>query len=165
MTGLMIGRTPEYLGKTVGPREVKLVGLYIVIGPVVILALTALAVVTSAGTAALSTNHGAHGFTTILFAYASCFANNGQTFGGLSADAPFYHVTTLIAMLAGRFGLAIPALALAGRFANQGRRWLDVCHGAGRRPLPDRCAELSAGTGLGLDCRASAIVVLTQSAQ
>ena len=126
VTGLMIGRTPEYLGKTVGPREVKLVGLYIVIGPVVILALTALAVVTSAGTAALSTNHGAHGFTTILFAYASCFVNNGQTFGGLSADAPFYHVTTLIAMLAGRFGLAIPALALAGRFANQGRRAISL---------------------------------------
>ncbi|MBV8656218.1 MAG: potassium-transporting ATPase subunit KdpA [Burkholderiales bacterium] len=122
VTGLMIGRTPEYLGKTLGPAEIKLVGIYTVIAPAVILPLTALAVVADAGLAGLGTNHGAHGFTTILFAYTSCFANNGQTFSGLVADSPFYHVTTIIAMLAGRFGLAIPALALAGHFAQQGHR-------------------------------------------
>ena len=120
--GLMIGRTPEYLGKTVGMVEAKWIGLHTIISPAVILPLSALAMTTNAGLAGLSTNHGAHGYTTLLFAFTSCFANNGQTFGGLSADAPFFHVTTVIAMLAGRYGLAVPVLALAGRFAQQGHR-------------------------------------------
>lgn len=67
----------------------------------------------------MTTNLGPHGLTTILFAYASCFANNGQAFGGLSANTIFYNVTTAVAMMAGRFGLAIPALAFAGLFARQ----------------------------------------------
>ncbi|MBV8657400.1 MAG: potassium-transporting ATPase subunit KdpA [Burkholderiales bacterium] len=122
ITGLMIGRTPEYLGKTLGPAELKLIGLYTVIGPGVVLILTAIAVVTPAGLAALTTNGGPHGFTGILFAYTTCFANNGQSFAGMTVDSPFYHVTTIIAMLAGRFGLAVPALALAASVARQGRR-------------------------------------------
>ncbi|MBV8123938.1 MAG: potassium-transporting ATPase subunit KdpA [Pelomonas sp.] len=122
VSGLMIGRTPEYLGKTVGPAEMKWIGLHTIVAPAIILPLAALAMMTAAGKAGLSTNNGSHGFTTLLFAYTSCFANNGQTFGGLSADTPFFHVTTVVAMLAGRFGLAIPVLALAGRFAQQGRR-------------------------------------------
>ena len=72
-----------------------------------------------AGLAGLVTNKGAHGFTEILFAYASANANNGQNFAGLNANSPFYNLTTAITMLVGRFGLAIPALALAGLFAVQ----------------------------------------------
>ena len=122
ITGLMIGRTPEYLGKTLGPDEARLIGLYTIIAPLVILTLSSVALVTGGGRAGLSTNSGAHGLTSILFAYASCFANNGMSFGGMSVATPFYHVTTAIAMLAGRFGLALPALALAGHFARQGHR-------------------------------------------
>jgi K+-transporting ATPase ATPase A chain len=85
----------------------------------VVLVLTAIAVVTDAGRAGLVTNSGPRGFTEILFAYASCTANNGQTMAGLNANSLFYNGTTVIAMLAGRYGLATLALALAGRFAAQ----------------------------------------------
>jgi K+-transporting ATPase ATPase A chain len=121
ITGLMIGRTPSFLGKRLGPGEVKLILLYALCAPVVILMLTAVAVTTSAGIAGLTTNVGAHGFTEILFAYASSFANNGQSFAGLSANSPFYNVTTALAMMAGRFLLAISALALGGRLASAPR--------------------------------------------
>jgi K+-transporting ATPase ATPase A chain len=121
LAGLMIGRTPEYLGKKIGPAENKMIVIYAVVAPLALLPLTALAVVTRAGLAGLTTNGGAHGFTEILFAYASSFANNGQTFAGLSANSAFYNLTTAAAMLAGRFGLAVPALALAGLVAAQGR--------------------------------------------
>jgi K+-transporting ATPase ATPase A chain len=119
LAGLMIGRTPEYLGKKIGPIETKMVALYALAGPVTILALTAIAISTKAGLAALTTNQGPHGLTEILFAFASCFANNGQAFASLSANTPFYNVLTAIAMMAGRFGLAIPALTFAGLFAQQ----------------------------------------------
>jgi K+-transporting ATPase ATPase A chain len=122
VAGLMVGRTPEYLGKVLGPREMKLVTLYTIAMPAFVLVLTALALVTKPGLDGLTTNDGPHGFTEIFYAYTSCFANNGQTFGGLSANSPFYNITTAIAMMAGRFGLAIPALALAGLLARQGRR-------------------------------------------
>lgn len=122
ITGLMVGRTPEYLGKRIGPAETKLIVVYTLLAPLALLAFTALAVVTDAGRAGLTTNDGAHGFTAILFAYTSAMANNGQNFAGLSANSPFYNVTTALAMLVGRFGLAIPALALAGLFARQPRR-------------------------------------------
>src|ERR1700734_4286850 len=88
--------------------------------PVVILSLTAIAISTKAGLAGLTTNSGPHGLSEILFAYSSCFANNGQSFAGLSANSVFYNLTTALAMMAGRFGLAIPALACAGLFARQG---------------------------------------------
>jgi K+-transporting ATPase ATPase A chain len=119
MAGLMIGRSPEYLGKLIGPREIKLIMLYTLAQPITLMALTAVAVVTRWGLAGLTTNSGPHGFTEILYAYASSFTNNGQNFAGLSSNSPFYNVTTAIAMMAGRFGLAIPALALAGLFAAQ----------------------------------------------
>ena len=120
--GLMIGRTPEYLGKQVTVPEMKLIGLYTVIAPLTILPLAALAMVTDAGLAGLTTNKGAHGLSEILVAYTTSMANNGQNFAGLSANTPFYNVTTALAMMAGRFGLAIPALALAGLFAQQARK-------------------------------------------
>ncbi|HXX41972.1 MAG TPA: potassium-transporting ATPase subunit KdpA [Chthoniobacterales bacterium] len=120
--GLMIGRTPEHLGKRIGVSEMKIIALYSLVCPAVVLALTSMAVVTRPGLAGLTTNSGAHGFTEILFAYASAFANNGQNMAGLSANNIFYNLTTTVAMLAGRFLLSILALALAGRFAAMGHR-------------------------------------------
>jgi K+-transporting ATPase ATPase A chain len=121
MGGLMIGRTPEYLGKTIKTAEAKLVAWYTVLTPLVVSLLTAWAVAIGAGRAGLVTNDGSRGFTEILFAYASCMANNGQTMAGLNANSPFYNLTTAVAMAAGRFGLAALALALAGRLAAQAR--------------------------------------------
>ena len=120
--GLMIGRTPEYLGKKITAAETRLIILYSLLTPVVVLMLTGVALTTNAGRAGLVTNSGTRGFTEVLFAYASCMANNGQNLAGLNANSVFYNVTTAVAMLAGRFGLAALALALAGRFAAQ-RRW------------------------------------------
>jgi potassium-transporting ATPase potassium-binding subunit len=120
--GLMIGRTPDHLGKQIGPPEMKIIALYTLVAPVTILALTAIAVVTKAGLAGLTVDTAAHGFTEILFAYTSCFANNGQTMASLNANNLFYNMTTTVAMLAGRYALAILALALAGRFAAMPRR-------------------------------------------
>src|SRR5215472_13843185 len=86
------------------------------------MSLTAVAAVSQSGLAGLSTNTGPHGFTEILYAYTSCIANNGQNFAGLSANTPFFNISTVLAMMVGRFGLAVPALALAGRFAQQRSR-------------------------------------------
>jgi potassium-transporting ATPase potassium-binding subunit len=122
MGGLMIGRTPEYLGKTIKTAEAKLIAWYTLLTPLVVSVLTAWAVATAAGRAGLVTNDGSHGFTEVLFAYASCMANNGQTMAGLNANSLFYNLTTAVAMAAGRFGLAALAVALAGRFAAQTRK-------------------------------------------
>src|SRR5262245_33982556 len=122
VTGLMVGRTPEYVGKRIGEHEVKLIAVYTLIGPAGVLLLAALASVTSAGLAGLTTNSGAHGLTEILYTYTSSFGNNGQTFAGLSANSTFYNVTTAVVMLFGRFGLAIPALLVAQRVALQPTR-------------------------------------------
>ncbi len=122
LTGLMIGRTPEYLGKRIEPSEMKLLAIYTLLGPIAVLLSASVAVATAAGLAGLTTNSGAHGLTEILNAYASSMANNGQTFAGLSGNSPFYNTTTAVTMLIGRFGLAIPAVALAGLFAKQTRR-------------------------------------------
>ena len=119
LAGLMVGRTPEYLGKKIGAAENKMIMLYALAAPLFILPLTAIAVTARAGLAGLTTNGGPHGFSEIVFAYASSFANNGQSFAGLSANTPFYNFTTAIAMMAGRFGLAIPALGLAALFGRQ----------------------------------------------
>jgi K+-transporting ATPase ATPase A chain len=122
VTGLMIGRTPEFLGKRLGAAEMKIIALYMLVGPAAVLFPAAIAVMTKAGLAGLTTNHGPHGLTEILFAFASSTANNGQTMAGLSANSTFYNVATAAAMWLGRFGLAVPALALAGRLAGQKRR-------------------------------------------
>ena len=122
ITGLMIGRTPEYMGKQLGPTEVKLIMLYSLAAPAAILVFTAIALITSAGLTGLTTNSGTHGLTEVLYAYTSAFGNNGQSMAGLSANAPFYNATTGVAMLAGRFCLVIPALALAGQLARARRR-------------------------------------------
>src|SRR5664280_1112808 len=119
LAGLMVGRTPEYLGKKIGSAENKMIMLYALAAPLFVLPLTAIAVSTRVGLSGLTTNVGLHGFTEILFAYTSCLANNGQNFAGLSANTPFYNLTTAFAMMVGRFGLAIPALALAALFGRQ----------------------------------------------
>ncbi|HLW64161.1 MAG TPA: potassium-transporting ATPase subunit KdpA [Gemmataceae bacterium] len=122
LAGLMVGRTPQYLGKTITVAIAKRIALFAVLSAVVVLLLAALAVGTSAGRAGLTTNGGPHGFTEILFAYSSCFANNGQNMAGLDANNLFYNLTTIIAMLVGRFGLAALALNVAGHFAAQRRK-------------------------------------------
>jgi len=119
--GLMVGRTPEYLGKKISFAETRWIALYALLTPMVVLLLTGITVLTKAGVAGLVTNSGPRGFTEILFAYASCMANNGQVMAGLNVNSVFYNVATIIAMLAGRYGLAALALALAGRFAAQRR--------------------------------------------
>jgi potassium-transporting ATPase potassium-binding subunit len=119
LAGLMVGRTPEYLGKKIGPAENKMIMLYALAAPLVVLPLTAIAVSTTLGLSGLTVNTGPHGLTGILFAFTSCFANNGQSFASLSSNTAFYNLTTSLAMMVGRFGLAIPALAFAALFGRQ----------------------------------------------
>jgi potassium-transporting ATPase potassium-binding subunit len=122
MGGLMVGRTPEYIGKTITITEAKLIALYILLTPLVVLPLTGVAFLTDAGKAALTITDRPHNFTEIFFAYTSCMANNGQNMANLNGNTVFYNLTTLLPMAAGRFGLAALALTLAGRFAAQGRK-------------------------------------------
>ncbi|HET9960761.1 MAG TPA: potassium-transporting ATPase subunit KdpA, partial [Nitrospiraceae bacterium] len=118
VAGLMVGRTPEYLGKKIEPYEMKMAALLILIMPMIVLGMTALAVVVPAGTSSVL-NPGAHGFSEILYAYTSQGNNNGSAFAGLNANTPFYNTTGGIAMLISRFWLAIPTLALAGALARK----------------------------------------------
>jgi K+-transporting ATPase ATPase A chain len=116
--GLMIGRTPEYLGKKIQAREVKLAGLGSLVMPLTVLVLTGIAVSTVAGRAG-PLNSGPHGFSEILYAFTSQGNNNGSAFGGLTGNTPFYNILGAIAMLLGRFGIIIPALALGGILAEK----------------------------------------------
>jgi K+-transporting ATPase ATPase A chain len=116
--GLMIGRTPEYLGKKIQAREVKLAGLGSLVMPLAVLILTGIAVSTVAGRAG-PLNSGPHGFSEILYAFTSQGNNNGSAFGGLTGNTPFYNILGAIAMLVGRFGIIIPALALGGILAEK----------------------------------------------
>lgn len=118
IAGLMVGRTPEYLGKKIEVFEMKMAALLILIMPLTVLGLTALAVVTAPGKNAVL-NPGPHGFSEILYAFASQGNNNGSAFAGLSSNNLFYNLTGALAMLIGRFGLAVPTLALAGSLANK----------------------------------------------
>jgi potassium-transporting ATPase potassium-binding subunit len=122
IAGLMVGRTPEYLGKTITVAEAKLVALHVLLTPLIVLPLTAWASLAPVGRAGLVTNTGSHGFTEIVFAFASCMANNGQNMAGLDANNSFYNWTTAFTMAVGRFGPAALALLLAGRLAAQGRK-------------------------------------------
>ncbi|POR43976.1 potassium-transporting ATPase subunit KdpA [Methylobacterium sp. V23] len=116
VAGLMVGRTPEYLGKKIESREVKMAMLAILCLPLMMLGFTALATVVAAGLAGPA-NAGPHGFSEILYAFTSAAANNGSAFGGLSGNTPFYNTTLAIGMLVGRFFVIIPALAIAGALA------------------------------------------------
>jgi K+-transporting ATPase ATPase A chain len=114
--GLMIGRTPEYLGKKIQAKEVKLAGLGALVMPVIVLVFTAIAVSIHAGRVG-PLNAGPHGFSEILYAFTSQANNNGSAMAGISANTAFYNITGSIDMLLGRFGVMIPALALAGSLA------------------------------------------------
>lgn len=111
--GLMIGRTPEYLGKKIQSKEVKLAALGVLIMPITVLIITAIAVSVQAGISGPS-NAGPHGFSEILYAFTSQANNNGSAFAGLNGNTAFYNITGSIAMILGRFGIIIPVLALAG---------------------------------------------------
>jgi K+-transporting ATPase ATPase A chain len=118
IAGLMVGRTPEYLGKKIEAREMKLAMFFVLIFPAVVLLGAMVAVATKAGLAGIS-NPGPHGFSQILYAYSEAGANNGSAFAGLSANTRFYNYTLALVMLPGRFMMMIPALALAGSLAGK----------------------------------------------
>jgi potassium-transporting ATPase potassium-binding subunit len=116
VAGLMIGRTPEYLGKKIGSFEVKMASIAILIPPLLVLCGTAVGVVMDAGKAGVA-NPGAQGFSEILYAFSSASNNNGSAFAGLSANTPFYNTALGVCMFFARYWLAIPILALAGSLA------------------------------------------------
>jgi K+-transporting ATPase ATPase A chain len=119
IAGLMVGRTPEYLGKKVEAYDVQMAMLYLLIFPLLILGFAAASVLLpSQGLSSLS-NHGPHGLSQILYAYTSAVGNNGSAFAGLNADTHWYLVTQGIAMLAGRFLMIVPMLAIAGNLATK----------------------------------------------
>ncbi len=118
IAGLMVGRTPEYLGKKIEAFEVKMAMLAVLAMAGSVLVFTAIAAVTPAGTSALG-NAGPHGFTEILYAFSSMTGNNGSAFAGLNGNTPFYNIAGAVAMLIGRFAEIIPALAIAGSMAGK----------------------------------------------
>jgi K+-transporting ATPase ATPase A chain len=113
IAGLMVGRTPEYLGKKIESREVKLSMLYVLIFPLLILYYSGWSLVAPYGVSSLN-NAGPHGLTEILYAYSSAAGNNGSAFAGLNANTLWYNVSLALTMLAGRFLMIVPALAIAG---------------------------------------------------
>ncbi len=120
IAGLMIGRTPEYLGKKIESLEMKLTSITILVTPTLVLVGTAIAVMADAGKAGIA-NPGAHGFSEILYAFSSAANNNGSAFAGLSANTPFYNTLLAIAMWLGRFAMIVPVLAVAGALSAKKR--------------------------------------------
>jgi potassium-transporting ATPase potassium-binding subunit len=120
VAGLMVGRTPEYLGKKIQSAEVKMAILALLVVPATMLGLAAVAVVLPIGLAGLS-NNGPHGFSELLYAYASTAATNGSAFAGLNANTPFFNLTFALAMLCGRYLVIVPVLAIAGSLAAKKR--------------------------------------------
>jgi K+-transporting ATPase ATPase A chain len=118
--GLMVGRTPEYLGKKIEAYEMKMASLVILIPPFLVLLGTALAVALPAGRATIF-NPGVHGFSEVLYAFSSAGNNNGSAFAGLGANTPFYNVLLGLAMFFARYALVVPMLALAGSLAGKKR--------------------------------------------
>ena len=116
IAGLMVGRTPEYLGKKIEAFEMKMAALVVLLPPIVVLLGTAIAVRSEAGFTAIA-NPGAHGFSEVLYAYSSAGNNNGSAFGGLGVNTGFYNLTLGLAMLLARYGVIVPVLALAGSLA------------------------------------------------
>ncbi|KTD01027.1 potassium-transporting ATPase subunit KdpA [Fluoribacter gormanii] len=120
VAGLMVGRTPEYLGKKIEPYEMKMASIAVLIMPLIVLITTAYATVTSIGISSIA-NPGAHGFTEILYAFTSMGNNNGSAFAGLNANTPFYNIVGGVMMLISRYWLAIPILAIAGSLVKKKR--------------------------------------------
>lgn len=120
IAGLMIGRTPEYLGKKIEIFDMKMTALIILVTPLLVLIGSAIAVIADPGKAGIA-NPGAHGFSEILYAFSSAANNNGSAFAGLSANTPFYNTLLAFAMFLGRFGIILPVLAIAGSMAAKKR--------------------------------------------
>ncbi len=118
IAGLMVGRTPEYVGKKIEAREMKLSVIAIVVPPLMILGLTAVACLVPAGLAGPLAK-GPHGFSEVLYAFSSAAANNGSAFGGLTGNTPFYNLLLALGMFVGRFGVILPVLAIAGGLATK----------------------------------------------
>lgn len=118
VAGLMIGRTPEYLGKKIGAFEIKMASVAILATPLAALLGTAISVVANAGTAGVA-NPGAHGFTEILYAFSSAANNNGSAFAGLATNTPYYNTLLGLVMLWGRYAIIVAVLAIAGSLANK----------------------------------------------
>ncbi|HZX27202.1 MAG TPA: potassium-transporting ATPase subunit KdpA [Telluria sp.] len=120
IAGLMIGRTPEYLGKKIQSYDIKMASIAVLVTPILVLAGTAVAVVSDAGVSSMA-NPGAHGFSEVLYAFSSAANNNGSAFAGISANTPFYNTLLAIAMWFGRFAMIVPILAVAGSLAAKQR--------------------------------------------
>jgi K+-transporting ATPase ATPase A chain len=118
IAGLMVGRTPEYLGKKIEAYDVKMAMLVTLVFPLIILGLTAISSVASFGTSSIS-NPGPHGLTQILYAFTSQAGNNGSAFAGLNGNTPWYNVSGAFTMLIGRFFMIVPMLAIAGNLAQK----------------------------------------------
>jgi K+-transporting ATPase ATPase A chain len=146
VAGLMVGRTPEYLGKKIEAYEMKMASLVILIMPFVVLLSTAIAVVTKAGTASIL-NPGPHGFSEILYAFTSQGNNNGSAFAGLSGNTPFYNLVGSITMLLGRFWIMIPLLAIAGSLA-------------AKKPVPSTAGTLPTHTPLFVAWLTAVVVIV-----
>ncbi|MGY1583272.1 potassium-transporting ATPase subunit KdpA [Streptomyces sp. MN13] len=147
IAGLMVGRTPEYLGKKIGTREIKLAACYILVTPALVLVLTAFAMALPTPVNSM-TNSGAHGFSEILYAYTSASNNNGSAFAGLNADTQWFNTTLGIAMLLGRFVPMVFVLALAGSLAEQ-------------RPVPATAGTLRTEKPLFTGLLVGAILIIT----
>ncbi|MFI9730548.1 potassium-transporting ATPase subunit KdpA [Streptomyces sp. NPDC052092] len=147
IAGLMVGRTPEYLGKKIGTREIKQAALYILVTPALVLVLTAAAMALPTPGHSM-TNSGAHGFSEILYAYTSASNNNGSAFAGLNADTQWFNTTLGIAMLLGRFVPMIFVLALAGSLARQ-------------TPVPVTAGTLRTGKPLFTGLLVGAVLIIT----
>jgi K+-transporting ATPase ATPase A chain len=147
IAGLMVGRTPEYLGKKVEPREMKLISLYILLVPAVVLVLTGAALVLPSARASIL-NAGPHGLTEVLYAFTSGSNNNGSAFGGLNANTTFFNTSLGIAMLLGRYLLMVFVLALAGSLAR-------------KKHVPSSLGTFPTGTPLFGGLLAGVIVIVT----
>jgi len=144
IAGLMIGRTPEYLGKKIEAHEMKMSSIAILVTPLLVLVGTAIAVTADAGRAAIA-NPGAHGFSELLYALTSAANNNGSAFAGVSVDTPFWNVLLAVAMWFGRFAVIVPVMAMAGSLAAKKK----VAGGAGTMPTDGPLfASLLVGTVL-----------------
>jgi K+-transporting ATPase ATPase A chain len=146
VAGLMVGRTPEYLGKKIEAYEIKMAALVILVPPALVLVGTALAVALPAGRAGIL-NPGPHGFSEVLYAFSSAGNNNGSAFAGLSANTPFYNVALGLAMLGGRYWVIIPTLAIAGSLAR-------------KSPVPAGAGTLPTHTSLFVALLAGVVVVV-----
>ncbi len=146
VAGLMVGRTPEYLGKKIGPREIKLAALYILVTPALVLIFTALSLALPTPPHSML-NPGAHGFSEVLYAFTSAANNNGSAFAGLNANTDWYNTTTGLAMLLGRFLPMVFVLALAGSLA-------------GQRPVPVTAGTLRTGKPMFTGLLVGAILII-----